>query len=69
MAQKESELESISVTSRDPEPRKDNNQSAKESANKSNPERDDKKGELSEEDEQLKSELELLVERLSLIHI
>lgn len=65
MAQKESELESISVTSRDPEPRKDNNQGANESANKSNPGRDDKKGELSEEDEQLKSELELLVERLA----
>ncbi|WFD34708.1 proteasome regulatory particle base subunit [Malassezia cuniculi] len=65
MARDESQMESIRVTSRDPEPPKDEKPSSQNTGSELKPDRDEKKRELSEEDEQLKSELEMLVERLS----
>lgn len=65
MAQDESQMESIRVTSRDPAPPAEERPQSNAKTNDGKTDKDDKSRELSEEDEQLKSELEMLVERLA----
>ena len=65
MAQDESKMESIRVTSRDPAPPAEERPQANANTGDNKTDKDDKSRELSEEDEQLKSELEMLVERLA----